>query len=58
MEVRSGEERGRLEYQSGYLDFMSLGASREAEGEEGKTVGLFATISSLFSSTFTSQTNS
>jgi hypothetical protein len=62
VEVRTGKERGRLEYQSGYLEFLSLGDSREPdtrgerEGEEGRTAGLFATISSLFSSTF-SQTN-
>ena len=54
-----GKEGGTLQYQSGYLDFVSLGGSREqdAGGEEGRTVGLFATISSLFSSTLTSGTN-
>ena len=51
--------KGGLEYGSGYLDFMSLGASRTDPGEvgegEARTVGLFGTISSILSSTFTTR---
>lgn len=60
-----GQERGRLDYESSYLDYMSLGNSRGAEGRggEGKTesvvagAGLFGTLSSLLGSTFTRSTN-
>ena len=60
-----GQERGRLDYESSYLDFMSLGSSRGAEGRggEGKTeraaagTGLFGTLSSLFGSTFNRSTS-
>ena len=59
-EWTSVEVRGRgrgAEFESSYLDYMALGRSRageqsQGEGEEAKTVGLFGTISSLFSSTF------
>lgn len=59
-----GQERGRLDYESSYLDYMSLGNSRGAEGGEGegKTEsstaggGLFGTLSSLLSSTFSRST--
>lgn len=62
--------RGRVEYESSYFDYMALGSSsniqrqtreeedgeREGEGDK-KTVGLFGTISSLFSSTFSHRTS-
>ena len=70
-----GRRRGRLNYESSYLDYMALGASsgppaspeeeREGgrgEGEEGggrggSGVGLFRTLSSLWTSTFTRSTH-
>ena len=58
---RRGRRRGRLGYESSYLDYMAMGTSRGAEGEgQGQEeaaaggVGLFGTLSSLLSSTFRS----
>ena len=64
---RVGEKR-RLNYESSYLDYVALGASsataEEAGREEGeaeevgaRTVGIFGTLSSLLSSTFTRTSN-
>ena len=55
---RRGRRRGRMGYESSYLDYMAMGTSRGAEGEGQEEaaggVGLFGTLSSLLSSTFRS----
>ena len=55
VEVKKGRE-----YESGYLDYMALGrsggAGPEGSGQETAGVGLFGTLSSLLSSTFTRST--
>ena len=58
-----GYVQERLDYESNYLDYMGLGGSRRSEGREEESkagsvagTGLFGTLSSLFSSSFTRST--
>ena len=59
-----GESRVQQDYEKSALDFMSLGSSRgreeggtEERGMEGGRGGLFGTLSSLLSSTFSRSTS-
>ena len=54
-------EKRRLDYESSYLDYVTAEETGEGEGEAeeagARTVGIFGTLSSLLSSTFTRTSN-